>query len=204
MPGSQDRGEQRDDRPRGGALSRRLHEVPWGSNGSSRGCRTARSVRRRGERGRLVPARGRDGLEHRQGRADPRLLAAEMMATTGRDPGEQYAALTREFGAPVYERIDAPATKEQKAALSKLSPSQVTAKTLAGERIEAMLTTAPGTAPRSGAEGGHRERLVRRRPRGPRMSTSCTRELSRRGPPAENPGGGPGPHRAVFSSPDRG
>ncbi|MGE5284816.1 MAG: phosphoglucomutase (alpha-D-glucose-1,6-bisphosphate-dependent) [Actinomycetota bacterium] len=72
------------------------------------------------------------------------LLAAEMMATTGRDPGERYADLTRAFGAPAYERIDAPATKEQKAALSKLSPSQVTAKTLAGERIESMLTTAPG------------------------------------------------------------
>ena len=72
------------------------------------------------------------------------LLAAEMMATTGRDPGESYANLTREFGAPVYERIDAPATKEQKTALSKLSPSQVTADTLAGERIEAMLTAAPG------------------------------------------------------------
>ncbi|GAB4236344.1 MAG: phosphoglucomutase (alpha-D-glucose-1,6-bisphosphate-dependent) [Deltaproteobacteria bacterium] len=72
------------------------------------------------------------------------LLAAEMMATTGRDPGEQYALLTREFGVPAYERIDAPATKEQKAALSKLSPSQVTAKMLAGEPIEAMRTTAPG------------------------------------------------------------
>ena len=72
------------------------------------------------------------------------LLAAEMLATTGRDPGEHYADLTREFGAPAFERIDAPATKEQKAALSKLSPSQVTAKTLAGEPIEAMLTTAPG------------------------------------------------------------
>ena len=72
------------------------------------------------------------------------LLAAEMLATTGRDPGEQYADLTREFGAPVFERIDAPATKEQKTALSNLSPSRVTAKTLAGERIEAMLTTAPG------------------------------------------------------------
>jgi phosphoglucomutase len=72
------------------------------------------------------------------------LLAAEMMATTGRDPGEHYADLTREFGAPVYERIDAPATKDQKAALSKLSASQVTADTLAGERIEEMLTTAPG------------------------------------------------------------
>jgi len=72
------------------------------------------------------------------------LLAAEMMATTGRDPGEQYADLIREFGSPVYERIDAPATTEQKAVLSKLSPSQVAADTLAGERIEAMLTTAPG------------------------------------------------------------
>jgi phosphoglucomutase len=72
------------------------------------------------------------------------LLAAEMLATTGRDPGEQYADLTREFGAPVFERIDAPATKEQKTALSNLSPSRVTAKTLGGERIEAMLTTAPG------------------------------------------------------------
>ncbi len=78
------------------------------------------------------------------------LLAAEMMATTGRDPGDHYADLAREFGAPVYERIDAPATREQKVALSKLSPSQVTAKTLAGERIEAMLTTAPG----NGAEIG--------------------------------------------------
>jgi len=71
------------------------------------------------------------------------LLAAEMMATTGRDPGELYGELTREFGAPAYERIDAPATKAQKAALSKLSPDQVTAKELAGERIEAMLTRAP-------------------------------------------------------------
>jgi len=46
------------------------------------------------------------------------------MATTGRDPGEHYADLTREFGSPAYERIDAPATKDQKAALSNLSPSR--------------------------------------------------------------------------------
>jgi len=71
------------------------------------------------------------------------LLAAEMLATTGRDPGERYGELTREFGAPAYERIDAPATKAQKAALSKLSPGQVTVDTLAGERIEGMLTDAP-------------------------------------------------------------
>ena len=72
------------------------------------------------------------------------LLAAEMMATSGRDPGELYSELTREFGAPSYERIDAPATREQKALLSRLSPDRVTAGTLAGERIEAMLTDAPG------------------------------------------------------------
>lgn len=73
------------------------------------------------------------------------LLAAEMTAVTGKDPGELYAGLTREFGDPVYERIDAPATREQKAVLAKLSPHDVDATELAGEKIEAMLTTAPGT-----------------------------------------------------------
>ncbi len=72
------------------------------------------------------------------------LLAAEMMAVTGRDPGERYRDLAAEFGDPVYERIDAPATKEQKASLSMMSPRQVAATMLAGERIEAMLTAAPG------------------------------------------------------------
>jgi phosphoglucomutase len=126
-------------------LSRRLHEVPvgfkWFVQGLSDGTlgfggeesAGASFLREDG----TAWSTDKDGLILG-------LLAAEMMATTGRDPGEHYADLTREFGAPVYERIDAPATKEQKAALSKLSPSQVTAKTLAGERIEAMLTTAPG------------------------------------------------------------
>src|SRR5512142_446132 len=72
------------------------------------------------------------------------LLAAEITARMGRDPGEIYADLTREFGDPVYERIEAPATLEQKAALAKLSPQQVKTKDLAGEKIEAILTTAPG------------------------------------------------------------
>jgi phosphoglucomutase len=72
------------------------------------------------------------------------LLAAEMMAKTGRDPGELYIELTSEFGAPVYERIDAPATPEQKAVLQKLSPEQVEAEELAGEKITRKLTTAPG------------------------------------------------------------
>jgi phosphoglucomutase len=72
------------------------------------------------------------------------LLAAEITARMGRDPGEIYSDLTREFGDPVYERIDAPATLQQKATLAKLSPQQVKLKDLAGEKIQAILTEAPG------------------------------------------------------------
>jgi phosphoglucomutase len=72
------------------------------------------------------------------------LLAAEITAKTGRDPGEHYAELTKKFGAPVYQRMDAPATPEQKAVLLKLSPEQLEATELAGEKIEAKLTRAPG------------------------------------------------------------
>jgi phosphoglucomutase len=72
------------------------------------------------------------------------LLSAEITARTGKDPGEHYRDLTEKFGAPVYERIDAPATPEQKAILLKLSPEQVKAHELAGEPIVAMLTKAPG------------------------------------------------------------
>ena len=72
------------------------------------------------------------------------LLAAEITASTGRDPGEHYADLTSRFGAPVYERIDAPASPAEKAILQKLSPGQVTATELAGEPIIARLTEAPG------------------------------------------------------------
>ena len=72
------------------------------------------------------------------------LLSAEITAVTGTDPGKRYGQLTEKFGNPVYERIDAPASPEQKALLAKLSPDQVGAKELAGEPITAMLTTAPG------------------------------------------------------------
>jgi phosphoglucomutase len=72
------------------------------------------------------------------------LLAAEMTARTGKDPGEHYLELTEEFGAPCYTRIDAPATPEQKARLAKLSPDSVMASELAGEPITAKLTRAPG------------------------------------------------------------
>src|SRR5213076_3133754 len=70
------------------------------------------------------------------------LLAAEITAVTGKDPGEQYQALTAQFGTPYYTREDAPANAQQKAKLAKLSPQDVTATELAGERIIARLTRA--------------------------------------------------------------
>jgi phosphoglucomutase len=72
------------------------------------------------------------------------LLASEILATTGRTPSEHYRDLTARFGEPAYARIDAPATREEKAVLGKLSPDQIKAKELAGEPITAVLTTAPG------------------------------------------------------------
>jgi phosphoglucomutase len=72
------------------------------------------------------------------------LLAAEITACTGKDPGEHYRELTDEFGAPCYTRLDAAATPEQKVRLAKLSPEDVKASTLAGEPITAKLTRAPG------------------------------------------------------------
>jgi phosphoglucomutase len=74
----------------------------------------------------------------------PNLLAAEITARTGKDPGEHYRELTAQFGMPYYTRIDAPATPEQKARLQKLSPEAVTTKELAGEPITAKLARAPG------------------------------------------------------------
>ncbi len=72
------------------------------------------------------------------------LLAAEITATLGIDPGARYEQLTREFGAPIYERIDAPATLEQKQRLGQLTPDKVDTKELAGDPIRAIQTTAPG------------------------------------------------------------
>jgi phosphoglucomutase len=74
----------------------------------------------------------------------PCLLAAESMARTGRDPATVYREFRQEFGEPAYERLDAPATTEQKDRLAGLSPQQVTVDQLAGEKIETMLTHAPG------------------------------------------------------------
>ena len=90
------------------------------------------------------------------------LLAAEITARTGKDPGEHYHDLTAEFGTPYYTRIDAPATPEQKARLEKLSPEAVTASNLAGESITTKLTRAPGNdAADWRAKSGGGQRLVR-------------------------------------------
>nr|WBO81855.1 phosphoglucomutase (alpha-D-glucose-1,6-bisphosphate-dependent) [Streptomyces sp. SBE_14.2] len=72
------------------------------------------------------------------------LLASEITAVTGKSPSQHYAALTDRFGAPAYARVDAPATREEKALLAKLSPAQVTADTLAGDPVTSVLTEAPG------------------------------------------------------------
>ncbi len=74
----------------------------------------------------------------------PALLAAEITARMDRDPGEIYRELTREFGEPVYDRVEAPATPEQKVLLERLSPQQVRLTDLAGEKIQTVLTRAPG------------------------------------------------------------
>jgi phosphoglucomutase len=72
------------------------------------------------------------------------LLAAELTGRLGRDPGEVYQGLTERFGTPVYQRVDAPATPEQKKVMSQLSPADVRTTELAGEPISDVLTTAPG------------------------------------------------------------
>ena len=78
------------------------------------------------------------------------LLGAEILAVTGKSPSERYAELTERFGTPAYARVDAPATRAQKAVLAKLSAGQVTASTLAGAPITSVLTSAPGNGARLG------------------------------------------------------
>jgi phosphoglucomutase len=125
-------------------LGRPLQEVPvgfkWFVNGLMDGSlgfvgeesAGASFLRRDG----TVLTTDKDGLA-------PALLSAEITAKTGRDPGELYRQLTQEFGDPAYDRVDAPATPEQKARLSKLTPQQVASTDLAGEKIEKVLSNAP-------------------------------------------------------------
>lgn len=78
------------------------------------------------------------------------LLAAEITARPGRDPGERYQALTQQLGEPVYARIDAPATPEEKAALAQLTPAQLDMSTLAGDPITSVVTATPQAQPIGG------------------------------------------------------
>jgi phosphoglucomutase len=126
-------------------LKRRLYEVPvgfkWfveglldGSLGFGGEESAGSSFLRRDGR---VWTTDKDGIV-------PCLLSAEITARQGRDPGEIYRALTRWLGDSVYERIEAPATREQKAVFDKLSSSDVRVTELAGEKVEQILTAAPG------------------------------------------------------------
>ena len=104
------------------------------------------------------------------------LLAAEMTARTGRDPGELYRDLTRELGDPVYERIDAAATPEEKAALARLTAKDLTLAELAGDPVTAVLTTAPGGGrAHRRDQGRHRAWLVRRSSLGDRGGVQALR-----------------------------
>jgi phosphoglucomutase len=128
-----------------GRLERNLYEVPvgfkWFVDGLMEGrlgfvgeeSAGATFLRRDGQ----VWTTDKDGIV-------PALLAAEIAATTGRDPGELYAGLEREFGAPVYARTDAPARAEQKPKIAGLGAGDIASKELAGEPITQILTEAPG------------------------------------------------------------
>ena len=129
------------------------------------------------------------------------LLACEIRAVTGKDPGELYRELEGRFGSPVYERIDAPATREQKAALGKLSPEAVKADTLAGEPIVARLTKAPANdAPIGGLKVVTENGWFAARPSGHRgRLQALRRELQGPRPPEAHPGRGPGDrHRGAL------
>ena len=127
------------------ALSRQLYEVPvgfkWDVEGLQHGqlgfageeSAGATFLRKEG----TVWTTEKDGIV-------AALLAAEMTARTNKDPGQIYAELAQRFGDPAYERIDAPATREEKAALARLSPAAISGQALAGEPVRQTLTTAPG------------------------------------------------------------
>ena len=126
-------------------LGRKLYEVPVGFKWFATGLFDG-SVCFGGEESAGASVLRLDGSDWTTDKDGPirDLLAAEIPARTGKDPGEHYRNLTSEFGTPYYTRIDAPATPEQKARLSKLSPQAVKESTLAGDAITAKLTRAPG------------------------------------------------------------
>jgi phosphoglucomutase len=126
-------------------LQRRLYEVPVGFKWFVEGLLSGR-LGFGGEESAGASFLRRDGgvwTTDKDGIV-PCLVAAEITARAGKDPGEIYRGLTRDLGDPVYERIDAPATPEQKAVLEKLSPSDIHVNEVAGEKVQQILTVAPG------------------------------------------------------------
>ena len=111
---------------------------------SVNGVRTERPTRTESTPPKSTTAETLNALQRQYGCGPVPLLAAEITARTGKDPGEHHQELAAEFGASCYTRIDAPATSEQKARLQKLSPETVQESKLAGEPITAKLTRAPG------------------------------------------------------------
>jgi len=126
-------------------LGRRLHEVPVGFKWFVAGLGDG-SLGFCGEESAGATLLRRDGTAwttDKDGIALA-LLAAEIMAGAGRDPGELYGELTHEFGAPAYDRVEAPATPAQKRRLAALSPAQVQCTELAGEKVQSVINEAPG------------------------------------------------------------
>jgi phosphoglucomutase len=151
-----------------GQLGRRLSEVPVGFKWFAPGLYDA-SYCFGGEESAGASFLRRDGSVWTTDKDGPimNLLAAEILACTGKDPGEHYQELTREFGAAYYTRIDAPATQQQKAQLAKLSPTAIKEPDLAGEPITAKLTQAPGNgAPIGGLKVAARNGWFAARPSG--------------------------------------
>ena len=151
-----------------GQLGRRLSEVPVGFKWFAPGLYDA-SYCFGGEESAGASFLRRDGSVWTTDKDGPimNLLAAEILACTGKDPGEHYQELTREFGAAYYTRIDAPATQQQKAQLAKLSPTAIKEPDLAGEPITARLTQAPGNgAPIGGLKVAARNGWFAARPSG--------------------------------------
>ena len=126
-------------------LGRRLHEVPVGFKWFVGGLVDG-SLGFGGEESAGASFLRRDGTVWTTDKDGiiPALLAAEITARAGRDAGETLRDLTREFGEPVYDRVEAPATPDQKARLAALSPQQVRSADLAGEKVESIITQAPG------------------------------------------------------------
>jgi phosphoglucomutase len=126
-------------------LGRTLYEVPVGFKWFAPGLLEG-SVCFGGEESAGASFLRRDGTVWTTDKDGPimDLLAAEILARTGKDPGEHYRELTERYGTPYYTRVDAPATLEQRARLGKLDPSNVQVSDLAGEPIVAKLTRAPG------------------------------------------------------------